>query len=137
MAVSDFTYGQAYFTALGVQHKEQTLDYIFSETSDVCCRGLNVDISTEETDSSIDIISPLIDEAVATLKILGEKKPEFDDTPLTTFLVVGDIKSTKRHTKSLLDCFAHNSPEEYYTPVRDITHRLGDAFSGVRFTYGM
>ncbi|KAG2230011.1 hypothetical protein INT48_003057, partial [Thamnidium elegans] len=112
--VSDFTSGDRHFAALGVQHKEQTLD-ILHETSDVCCCFVNVDISTEEVDI--------------------KEKLEFDDFPLATFLVVGGIKSMERHTKFLLDCFTHKSPEEYYTPVRDINHKLGDAFSGVIFTY--
>ncbi|KAI8062984.1 hypothetical protein BDF21DRAFT_455345 [Thamnidium elegans] len=70
--VSDFTSGDRHFAALGVQHKEQTLD-ILHETSDVCCCFVNVDISTEEVDISIDITSRMIDEDVATFKSLEKR----------------------------------------------------------------
>ncbi|KAI8062985.1 hypothetical protein BDF21DRAFT_428432 [Thamnidium elegans] len=94
-------------------------------------------MSDEETDASIDIISPMIDEAIGALQMIGDKKPEFDNTPLTTILVKNDIKSMERHTKSLLDCFSQESPEDRYTTIRDLSHKLGDAFSSARFTYGI
>ncbi|GAA5795777.1 hypothetical protein HPULCUR_001139 [Helicostylum pulchrum] len=135
--VSEFTSSSGYFAALGVQSKEQSLDSVLRQTSELCCRSLSISMSDEETDASIDIISPLIDEAVGALKMIEDKKPDFDNTPLTTILVKNDIKSMERHTKSLLDCFSQESAEDRYTTIRELSHKLGDAFSRARFTYGI
>lgn len=113
------------------------LEGIFRETNDFCCRRDAENITNEEIDAGTDIITPLVTSAAKVLKSLEIKKDAFDSTPLTTFLVVGDIKNMDILTGTLLDCLSHKAPKDHYDTFRDLSHTLSDAFSSVRYKYGI
>ncbi|GAA5795778.1 hypothetical protein HPULCUR_001140 [Helicostylum pulchrum] len=136
-AVDDFTKDSGYFAALGIQRKEKVLEGILRETNNFCCRKVTDNITSEEIDAGTDIITPLITSATKVLKSLELKKDDFDAIPLTTFLVVADIKNMDSLTGTLLDCVSHKAPKDHYATFRDLSHTLGDAFSSVRYKYGI
>ncbi|KAG2230016.1 hypothetical protein INT48_003062 [Thamnidium elegans] len=136
-AVDDFTEESGYYVALNIQHKEKVLEGILRDTNELCCRRITDDMTTEEVDAGTKIITPLITSATKVLKALENKKDQFDSIPLTTFLVVGDIKNMDQLTGTLIDCVSHKVPKDHFSTFRDLSHTLNDAFSSVRYKYGI
>ncbi|KAI9281111.1 hypothetical protein BY458DRAFT_264525 [Sporodiniella umbellata] len=126
-AVNAFSKSQGLNGALGLHIKVQTLQTSVKKTKDECC-AVNRVVTTEDAQSMLDSVQPVVADIEASLAALTSKKADINAIPAAIGIVKTDLKNLKDLVDPLDACILAAAPDSFKTVANDLIGRINAAF---------